>query len=63
MTMPVALRLEAVADLESSRDWYDNVRAGLGFPYIVYYRILTGRIEVIAVLHGSRDPQTWKDRI
>lgn len=32
------------------------------FPYVVYYRVLTDRIEVIAVLHGSRDPKVWQDR-
>jgi len=32
------------------------------FPYVVYYRTLAGLIEVIGVLHGSRDPQIWQDR-
>lgn len=32
------------------------------FPYVVYYRVLADRIEVIAVLHGSRNPQVWQDR-
>jgi plasmid stabilization system protein ParE len=32
------------------------------FPYVVYYRVLTDRIEVIGVLHGSRDPKVWRDR-
>ena len=32
------------------------------FPYVVYYRVLVDRIEVIAVLHGSRDQNSWKDR-
>jgi len=32
------------------------------FPYVVYYRVLADRIEVIGVLHGSRDPQVWRDR-
>ena len=27
------------------------------FPYVVYYRVLTDRIEVIGILHGSRDPR------
>ncbi|HYT89345.1 MAG TPA: type II toxin-antitoxin system RelE/ParE family toxin, partial [Gemmataceae bacterium] len=30
------------------------------FPYVVYYRILADRIEVLAVLHGSRDPSVWQ---
>ena len=33
------------------------------FPYAVYYRILTNRVEVIAVHHGSRDPDRWRSRI
>ena len=33
------------------------------FPYLVYYRVLTDRIEVIGVLHASRNPQTWQDRV
>jgi plasmid stabilization system protein ParE len=32
------------------------------FPYVVYYRELRKSIEVIGVLHGSRDPQIWQDR-
>jgi len=33
------------------------------FPYLIYYRVLAGRIEVIAVLHGSRDPKLWQQRV
>jgi plasmid stabilization system protein ParE len=33
------------------------------FPYVVYYRLLPESIEVIAVLHGGRDPRMWKSRI
>jgi toxin ParE1/3/4 len=33
------------------------------FPYIIYYRVLADRIEVLAVLHGSRDSATWQKRI
>ena len=32
------------------------------FPYVVYYRALTDRIEVIGVLHGGRDPRVWRSR-
>jgi hypothetical protein len=34
-----------------------------GFPYLTYYRVLSDRVEVIAVLHGSRDPSVWQGRI
>jgi hypothetical protein len=32
------------------------------FLYVDDYRVLVDRIEVIAVLHGSRDQNSWKDR-
>lgn len=32
------------------------------FPYVVYYRVLPDRIEVLAILHGSRDPRVWQGR-
>jgi len=33
------------------------------FPYIVYFRLRDERIEVIAVLHASRDPRVWRRRV
>lgn len=33
------------------------------FPYVVYYRILADRVEVLAIVHGSRDPSTWRSRV
>lgn len=32
------------------------------FPFVVYYRVLADRVEVIAVFHGSRDPSAWQSR-
>ena len=32
------------------------------FPYSVFYRFDSGRIEVIAVFHQSRDPAEWQSR-
>lgn len=32
------------------------------FPYIIYYRILHDRIEVLAVLHANRDPSLGRSR-
>ncbi len=32
------------------------------FPYCVFYRPHTNRIEVIAVFHTSRDPSAWQAR-
>ncbi len=32
------------------------------FSYNVYFRVRADRVEVIAVLHGRRDPSVWKSR-
>jgi plasmid stabilization system protein ParE len=32
------------------------------FPFGVFYRIEPDFIVVVAVMHGSRDPQRWKQR-
>jgi plasmid stabilization system protein ParE len=32
------------------------------FPYNIFYRIQTDRIEVVAILHAHRDPAIWKAR-
>jgi len=32
------------------------------FPYNVFFRVQADRVEVIAVLHGRRDPSVWKGR-
>jgi plasmid stabilization system protein ParE len=32
------------------------------FPYCIYYRAHTDRVEVIAVFHTSRDPSIWQGR-
>jgi plasmid stabilization system protein ParE len=32
------------------------------FPFGVFYRIEPDFITVVAVMHGSRDPQRWKQR-
>ncbi len=38
-------------------------RVGLRrFPYVVYYRIIEETVEIIAVVHGSRDPKHWQSR-
>jgi plasmid stabilization system protein ParE len=33
------------------------------FPYRVFYRAESARVEVIAVFHTSRDPSIWKGRV
>ena len=32
------------------------------FPYNVFFRVHTDRVEVIAVLHGHRHPSVWQSR-
>jgi plasmid stabilization system protein ParE len=32
------------------------------FPFGIYYRIENGLVTIVAVLHGSRDPNRWKSR-
>jgi plasmid stabilization system protein ParE len=32
------------------------------FGYVVYYRIVQANVEVLAVLHGARDPAEWQRR-
>ena len=43
---------------------YRQVRAVKvpNFPYVIYYRAHATRIEVIAVVHGSRDASVWQSR-
>ena len=44
---------------------YRNTRRVLihRFPFGIYYRITKNRIVVLAVMHGSRNPQRWKKRL
>lgn len=32
------------------------------FPYVIYFRLSADRIEVIAIIHASRNPGIWKSR-
>ena len=43
--------------------WKDVRAARLKkFRYVVYYIVLSERVEVLAVLHGARDESAWKSR-
>lgn len=33
------------------------------FPYLMYYRLLSDRVEVIAILHVRRDSSVWEERV
>ena len=43
----------------------DDVRRGVvrQFPYIVVYQVEPERIVVQGILHGSRDPNLWRERL
>jgi plasmid stabilization system protein ParE len=43
---------------------WQNVRAARlrRFTYVVYYRVHDDRVEVLAVMHGSRDASGWQAR-
>ena len=32
------------------------------FPYVVFYVVEPDHVEVLAVLHGRRDPRVWQSR-
>jgi len=32
------------------------------YPYQVYYRVFSDRVEVLAIVHANRDPSVWRSR-
>ena len=43
--------------------WHDVRAARLRqFRHVVYYVVFTDRVEIIAVMHGSRDSSAWQSR-
>jgi len=59
----VLQRIESMPEI-SGIAWRD-VRAVRvrRFQYVVYYVVFTNRVEVLAVLHGSRHESTWQSRV
>jgi toxin ParE1/3/4 len=58
----VLARIEKMPELHG-KVWEDVRAARLKqFRYIVYFIVLEDRIEVLAVLHGARDPSAWQSR-
>jgi len=57
------VRIEAMPELYPLA--LRNVRRGKlrRFPHLIYYRVLSDKIEVIAVLHSSRATKLWQRRI
>jgi len=48
-----------------SRIVYQDVRRVMPkrFPYVVFYRPLSDRVEIVAVQHARRDPSAWRSRL
>jgi plasmid stabilization system protein ParE len=44
---------------------YKNTRRVLvkRFPYVVVYRVLNNRLEVVLVYRGNRDPEWWQKQV
>ena len=77
MSLPVILRPAADADIQATYDELEQLQAGLGgrfvarvraarlriFRHVVYYVIFADRVEVMAVIHGSRDASAWQSRV
>lgn len=59
---------ETLSIVESAPEQYpiavDDIRKARlrRFPYIVYYVVLEEGISVIAVMHGRRHPERWRER-
>jgi plasmid stabilization system protein ParE len=58
----VLARIEKMPELHG-KVWQDVRAARLKqFRYIVYFIVLADRVEVLAVLHGARDPSSWQSQ-
>ena len=58
----VLARIEKMPELYG-KVWQDVRAARLKqVRYIVYFIVLADRVEVLAVLHGARDPSSWQSR-
>ncbi len=49
---------------EASPVVYRNLRCNVlqRFPFGIFYSIAEARIDIVAVIHASRDPNAWKTR-
>jgi len=56
-------RIEAMPEIHGLV-WHDVRAARLRkFRYVVYYVVFADRVEVLGVLHGSRDGSVWQSRV
>jgi plasmid stabilization system protein ParE len=59
----VLQRVEAMPEMYGVV-WHDVRAARLRkFRHVVYYVCFADRVEVLAVLHGSRDASAWQSRV
>jgi plasmid stabilization system protein ParE len=44
---------------------YRNARQALvrRFPFVIYFLVDSAQIDVLAVIHGHRDPREWQSRV
>jgi plasmid stabilization system protein ParE len=55
-------RIEAMPEMYGTV-WQQVRAAGVKrFGYVVYYRVLTDHVEVLAVMHGGRRASEWQSR-
>jgi plasmid stabilization system protein ParE len=60
--------LDALDRIAATPDFYASVWQDVRFyrvkrfPFVIYFRMRAGAVEVLAVLHGSRDPLVWQSR-
>lgn len=58
----------SIGRIESTPDLYATVLGDLRrvpvkkFSYSVFYRVRADHIDVVAILHNSRDPSVWESR-
>ena len=65
-TVAVRRVLAGISDSpEAHPEVYGDVREAAvpGYPYVVYYRVESGQVTVLAVFHTSRDPAEWQSRV
>lgn len=56
-------RIEAVPEMYGLV-WQDVRAARLRrFRHVIYYVVFSDRVEVLAVMHGSRDAPAWRSRV
>lgn len=55
-------RIESTPELYGFALWDVRAARVKRFRYVIYYTVFEDRVEVIAVLHGARDPSVWQAR-